>query len=150
MTYITLFNWTEKVEVEKGYYVVTTFFTDLCFILIIVLIVLIVMYRSRYSHMLDVEKRAKAHIDEYQNKIHTIKKTTKNEKDKKIFELEDKVKQLEQERDMWQSKYYDNKMDSNALANAIKDGIAKAKYEEKTGIFGSADDILDSSKHNFK
>lgn len=138
-------NWTEKIEIERGYYICGTFFTILSFILIAILIILIVKYHENWNYVIHQMKFYENLKKEYMNKIKTTK-STKDEKNKKIFELEDKIKGLEEERDYWKASYYENKMNTNDLANAIRDGIAKAKYEEKNGIFGSADDMFDRKK----
>ncbi len=153
MTYTTLeevvYKYDNKVEISTYYYYVIMAMAVIGFVAIIALIVLIVKNHSDWGYISEQRRLNDKIKEEYVNKIKTIKSSAKD-KDKKIFELEAEVERLKIESANWEREYYNNRLDSNALANAIKDGIAKAKYEEKTGVFGSADDILDSSEFNRK
>lgn len=153
MTYTTLeevvYKYDNKVEISTYYYYVIMAMAVIGFVAFVALIVLIVKNHSDWRYISEQRRLNNKIQEEYMNKI-KITKSSAKDKDKKIFELEEEVERLKIESAKWEQEYYNNRLDSNALANAIKDGIAKAKYEEKTGIFGSADDMFDSSKFNRK
>lgn len=132
---------TDSVEISNYYYYTIMGMACIGFVAIVALIVLIIKNHSDWGYI-SKQKTENAKIgEEYVKMINTTKSNAKG-KDKKIFQLEDKVKQLEREVAYWKQEYYNNKVDTNELANAIRDGIAKARYEEKNGIFGSADDMF--------
>lgn len=144
MNYITLADIqykSETVEISNYYYYRIMAMACIGFVAFVALIVLIITNRSEWRSIAEQKRENAKTGEEYVKMINTTYSSATS-KDKKIFELEDKVKKLEREASYWQQQYYSNKVDTNELANTIRDGIAKAKYEEKNGIFGSADDVF--------